>query len=48
LGVFDVFQVPYSILQREHAGLIAAAAERGPLPAELYDEIKRRLASVKP
>jgi aryl-alcohol dehydrogenase-like predicted oxidoreductase len=29
MGVFDVFQIPYSALQREHEGLIAAAAAGG-------------------
>jgi aryl-alcohol dehydrogenase-like predicted oxidoreductase len=29
LGVFDVFQIPYSALQREHEELITAAAETG-------------------
>ena len=29
MGVFDVFQIPYSVLQREHEDLITAAAETG-------------------
>ncbi len=29
MGVFDVFQIPYSALQREHEGLITAAASAG-------------------
>ncbi len=29
MGVFDVFQIPYSVLQREHEDLITAAAEAG-------------------
>jgi aryl-alcohol dehydrogenase-like predicted oxidoreductase len=29
MGVFDVFQIPYSALQREHEGLITAAVETG-------------------
>jgi aryl-alcohol dehydrogenase-like predicted oxidoreductase len=29
LGVFDVFQIPYSALQREHEGLITQAADAG-------------------
>jgi aryl-alcohol dehydrogenase-like predicted oxidoreductase len=29
LGVFDVFQIPYSALQREHEDLITQAAEEG-------------------
>jgi aryl-alcohol dehydrogenase-like predicted oxidoreductase len=29
LGVFDVFQIPYSALQREHENLITAAVEAG-------------------
>jgi aryl-alcohol dehydrogenase-like predicted oxidoreductase len=29
MGVFDVFQIPYSGLQREHEGLISAAARAG-------------------
>jgi aryl-alcohol dehydrogenase-like predicted oxidoreductase len=29
MGVFDVFQIPYSVLQREHEGLITAAADAG-------------------
>jgi aryl-alcohol dehydrogenase-like predicted oxidoreductase len=29
MGVFDVFQIPYSVLQREHEELIAAAAAAG-------------------
>jgi aryl-alcohol dehydrogenase-like predicted oxidoreductase len=29
MGVFDVFQIPYSVVQREHEGLITAAAEAG-------------------
>jgi aryl-alcohol dehydrogenase-like predicted oxidoreductase len=29
MGVFDVFQVPYSVLQREHEDLISAAARAG-------------------
>ena len=29
MGVFDVFQIPYSALQREHESLITAAAEAG-------------------
>jgi aryl-alcohol dehydrogenase-like predicted oxidoreductase len=29
MGVFDVFQIPYSALQREHEELITAAAEAG-------------------
>jgi aryl-alcohol dehydrogenase-like predicted oxidoreductase len=28
-GVFDVFQIPYSVVQREHEDLITAAAESG-------------------
>ena len=30
MGVFDVFQIPYSALQREHEDLITAAARPGP------------------
>ena len=29
MGVFDVFQIPYSALQREHEPLVAAAADAG-------------------
>lgn len=29
MGVFDVFQIPYSAVQREHENLITAAAEAG-------------------
>lgn len=29
MGVFDVFQIPYSCLQREHEGIISEAAEAG-------------------
>jgi aryl-alcohol dehydrogenase-like predicted oxidoreductase len=29
MGVFDVFQIPYSALQREHEGLISRAAGAG-------------------
>src|SRR5690348_1849982 len=29
MGVFDVFQIPYSAVQREHEGLITAAAAAG-------------------
>ena len=29
MGVFDVFQIPYSVVQREHEDLITAAAECG-------------------
>ena len=29
MGIFDVFQIPYSAVQREHEGLIAAAAAAG-------------------
>jgi aryl-alcohol dehydrogenase-like predicted oxidoreductase len=29
MGVFDVFQIPYSVVQREHEGLITAAAQAG-------------------
>jgi aryl-alcohol dehydrogenase-like predicted oxidoreductase len=29
LGVFDVFQIPYSALQREHEDLITQAAQEG-------------------
>jgi aryl-alcohol dehydrogenase-like predicted oxidoreductase len=29
MGVFDVFQIPYSAVQREHEDLITAAAEQG-------------------
>jgi aryl-alcohol dehydrogenase-like predicted oxidoreductase len=29
MGVFDVFQIPYSAVQREHEELITAAAEAG-------------------
>ena len=29
MGVFDVFQIPYSVVQREHEDLITAAAEAG-------------------
>lgn len=29
MGVFDVFQIPYSAVQREHEDLITAAAESG-------------------
>jgi aryl-alcohol dehydrogenase-like predicted oxidoreductase len=29
MGVFDVFQIPYSAVQREHEDLITAAAEAG-------------------
>jgi hypothetical protein len=28
-GVFDVFQIPYSALQREHEGIIAKASAAG-------------------
>jgi aryl-alcohol dehydrogenase-like predicted oxidoreductase len=30
MGVFDVFQIPYSGLQREHEDLVTAAARAGP------------------
>jgi len=29
MGVFDVFQIPYSAVEREHEGLITAAARAG-------------------
>jgi aryl-alcohol dehydrogenase-like predicted oxidoreductase len=29
LGAFDIFQIPYSIVQREHEDLITAAADAG-------------------
>jgi aryl-alcohol dehydrogenase-like predicted oxidoreductase len=29
MGVFDVFQIPYSVVQREHEDLITAAADTG-------------------
>jgi aryl-alcohol dehydrogenase-like predicted oxidoreductase len=29
MGVFDVFQIPYSAIQREHEGAISSAATRG-------------------
>ena len=29
MGVFDVFQIPYSAVQREHEAVITAAAEAG-------------------
>jgi aryl-alcohol dehydrogenase-like predicted oxidoreductase len=29
MGMFDVFQIPYSAVEREHEALIAAAAEAG-------------------
>jgi aryl-alcohol dehydrogenase-like predicted oxidoreductase len=29
MGVFDVFQIPYSAMEREHEAIIAAAAEAG-------------------
>ena len=29
MGIFDVFQIPYSVVQREHEDLITAAAEAG-------------------
>jgi aryl-alcohol dehydrogenase-like predicted oxidoreductase len=29
MGVFDVFQIPYSVLQRDHEDLITQAAEQG-------------------
>jgi aryl-alcohol dehydrogenase-like predicted oxidoreductase len=29
MGIFDVFQIPYSVVQREHEDLITAAAESG-------------------
>jgi aryl-alcohol dehydrogenase-like predicted oxidoreductase len=29
MGVFDVFQIPYSAVEREHEALITAAAEAG-------------------
>ena len=29
MGVFDVFQIPYSAVQREHEDLITAAADGG-------------------
>ena len=29
MGVFDVFQIPYSVVQREHENLITAAAQAG-------------------
>jgi aryl-alcohol dehydrogenase-like predicted oxidoreductase len=29
MGVFDVFQIPYSVVQREHEDLITAAADAG-------------------
>ena len=30
IGVFDVFQVPYSAVEREHEAAIASAASKGP------------------
>jgi aryl-alcohol dehydrogenase-like predicted oxidoreductase len=29
MGVFDVFQIPYSAVEREHEGIIAAASKAG-------------------
>lgn len=29
MGMFDVFQIPYSAAEREHEALITAAAEAG-------------------
>jgi aryl-alcohol dehydrogenase-like predicted oxidoreductase len=29
MGVFDVLQIPYSVVEREHEALITAAAEAG-------------------
>ena len=29
MGVFDVFQIPYSAMEREHEAVIAAASEAG-------------------
>ena len=29
MGVFDVFQIPYSVVEREHEAVIAAAARSG-------------------
>ena len=29
MGVFDVFQIPYSAVEREHEGAIATAAQKG-------------------
>jgi aryl-alcohol dehydrogenase-like predicted oxidoreductase len=29
MGVFDVFQIPYSVMEREHEAIIGAAAESG-------------------
>lgn len=29
MGVFDVFQIPYSVVEREHEALIGEAARRG-------------------
>jgi aryl-alcohol dehydrogenase-like predicted oxidoreductase len=29
MGVFDVFQIPYSAVEREHEAVIAAAAQKG-------------------
>jgi aryl-alcohol dehydrogenase-like predicted oxidoreductase len=29
MGVFDVFQIPYSVVQREHEDLITAAVDAG-------------------
>ena len=41
MGVFDVFQIPYSLFEREHKDLIYKAAQ-GPLPAHVYAEACRR------
>ena len=35
MGVFDVFQIPYSAVEREHEAIIAAAARR-PAPASSF------------
>ena len=29
MGVFDVFQIPYSAVEREHEAAIATAAQKG-------------------
>ena len=29
MGVFDIFQIPYSAMEREHEAVIAAASEAG-------------------
>jgi aryl-alcohol dehydrogenase-like predicted oxidoreductase len=47
MGVFDVFQIPYSAIEREHEGTITRAAESG-AGTIIRGGVARGIASARP